>query len=97
MTTLTVEPATEQDIRRAHDWYEGQREGLGEPFLHAAAECIERVQRHPGSHPLVHDRVRRALLQTFPYALLYRYDDDHVAVIACFHGKRNPETWQGRV
>jgi prevent-host-death family protein len=51
MTTLTVEPAAEQDITRAHDWYEGQRAqrpsalGLARRDLHRHRRCL-------GDHPV---------------------------------------------
>lgn len=97
MTPLVVEPEAELDIADAYDWYEDQRAGLGERFLTAVRECLDRVQAHPLAYPVIEHGVRRALLRTFPYSVLYLTRPDLLIVVACFHGRRDPDVWKGRV
>ena len=97
MIRLLVEPEAELDIAEAYDWYENHQVGLGERFLSAVRESLDRIQANPTAYPIVERRVRRALLRTFPCAVLYRDELNGVVVIACFHGKRNPAIWQRRV
>jgi hypothetical protein len=40
--------------------------------------------------------IRRALSQSFPYALMFVIDDATLTIIACFHGSRDPAHWQKR-
>jgi plasmid stabilization system protein ParE len=82
--------------RKAYDWYEERSEGLGERFLAALDETLERVADNPRTFPTVHADVRRALLQRFPFAILYRIEGEFITVLGCFHGRRNPRTWQER-
>jgi len=41
--------------------------------------------------------VRRALLRRFPYAVLFRIDQNAITVLACFHASRDPQQWQRRI
>ena len=84
------------DIQEAYDWYEERSEGLGERFLAAVDECLDRVADDPRTFPAVHADVRRAFLQRFPFAILYRIEGEFITVLGCFHGRRNPRTWQER-
>jgi hypothetical protein len=40
----------------------------------------------------IQDAVRR-----FPYGILYVFDQNIISVIACFHGKRDPKSWEDRL
>ena len=97
MISVVFEPEAEQDITEAYDWYECQRVGLGERFLAAIEESLERITQHPEACPLVEFDVRRALLRTFPYSLIFRDSNDTLFVVACFHGKRDPAVWRRRL
>ena len=97
MIPLVVEPEAELDIVHAYDWYEAQRAGLGDRFLTAVRECFDRVQEEPLAFPAVEHGVRRAMLRTFPYSVLYLARADVVIVVACFHGRRDPSVWKKRV
>jgi hypothetical protein len=35
-------------------------------------------------------------VRRFPYIVLYRIERANNIVIGCFHGSRNPQSWQGR-
>jgi plasmid stabilization system protein ParE len=97
MTRVVLEPEAERDITDAYDWYEEQRSGLGERFLASVAESLEQIARAPKANPIVERNVRRKLLRTFPYSVLYRDSDDTLFVVACFHGKRDPAVWRRRL
>mgnify|MGYP001333810715 CR=1 FL=1 len=97
MPRVVLEPEAERDITDAYDWYEEQRSGLGERFLASVAESLEQLARAPKANPIVERSVRRKLLRTFPYSVLYRDSDDTLFVVACFHGKRDPAVWRRRL
>lgn len=93
---LTVRRPARDDIREARTWYEGQREGLGEEFLAAVEEALERLRQTPEMHQVIYRDVRRRMVQRFPYGIYYRVLVDRVVVIAVVHGRRDPKTWQSR-
>jgi hypothetical protein len=39
---------------------------------------------------------RLALVRRFPYAVVYRIDDDQITVVAVYHMHRDPRGWQSR-
>jgi plasmid stabilization system protein ParE len=91
-----VRPAAAADIDEAFLWCERQRVGLGHEFLAAARSSIEAIADHPLGYPVVLRNTRRALLRHFPYCLYYRVYGNTIVVVACMHGRRNPQRWQSR-
>jgi plasmid stabilization system protein ParE len=41
--------------------------------------------------------IRKAVLRRFPYVILFRALEHEVVVIACFHGRRDPDEWRTRI
>jgi len=93
---IIVRPEAALEVEEAYRWYEERSEGLGLEFLRVADACLSSVQRNPEGYPVVHERVCRALLRKFPYALFYLADEHRIVVIACFHIRRSPADWQRR-
>jgi plasmid stabilization system protein ParE len=96
MHNIIVRLDAEADITEAHNWYNEQTAGVGEDFIAAVDACLSRIQAHPFSYPVIRKKVRRALLQRFPYALFYLTQEDTIVIIACFHVHRDPKHWQKR-
>jgi plasmid stabilization system protein ParE len=90
-------PAAQAEVREAHAWYESRLPGLGERFVAEVDRQVERLVAHPGHFPFVLADVRRAVLRTFPYSLLFREANGVTWVLACFHASRDPLQWQGRL
>ena len=96
MKRLVYRPEAVVDIRAAFDWYERQRNGLGEEFLAALAQAEDVVRRNPLSFRIIRRDARRVMLRRFPYQLVYRVVADVIVVVACFHGRRSPKRLQKR-
>jgi plasmid stabilization system protein ParE len=94
---LIIRPEAELDLEEAFAWYESQDSGLGSEFVRAIDTCISGIGRNPLTHGVIYKQARRALVRRFPYSILYVVENDMVFVIACFHSKRNPNDWQGRL
>ena len=93
---VVVRPEAAREVQEAFDWYEGRSEGLGLEFLRAADASLASVQRNPLAFPKVHKEVRRVLIRKFPYALFYIVEEESIAVVACFHARRDPIDWLRR-
>ena len=93
---VVVRPAAAADVDDAYLWYENQRRGLGEEFLTAVDSAKARIAAAPAQFAIIHRDTRRVLLQRFPYALYYRIHGDVVLVVACMHGRRDPQRWLSR-
>jgi plasmid stabilization system protein ParE len=93
---VIIRPEAANELQAAFDWYEETNEGLGFEFLRAAEACLEKIRRNPLSYPLAHKQTRKALLRKFPCSLYYVINNNTLAVLACFHGKRHPIDWLRR-
>lgn len=91
---LILRKEAEEDIKKAHHWYESQQKGLGMQFLDEVERQLKRIDRRPSQFPQVDRSVRRALCRRFPYALYFILDDAGVVVLAVLHHRRHrPATW----
>ena len=67
-------PAAKRDVKKAYEWYEEQKPGLGEMFLERVEECLRAIGRSPKAFQLVAKDARRAIVQQFPYVIFYRIE-----------------------
>ena len=91
-----VRPLAEADLDGAATRYEDQQSGLGSRFLDAVDHVVNRVRETPLQFPSVSVGIRRALLQTFPYAVYFRETEQAVVILAVLHLQRDPRVWRGR-
>lgn len=97
----SIHPEALAELRDAADWYEDQREGLGDEFLDAVMAALDR------GFPLAELEsedleggalLRRYLLKRFPYkVVLYESPDGELQVVAVSHQKRRPLYWAKRL
>jgi plasmid stabilization system protein ParE len=93
---LVFHPAARAELREAQGWYEARVPGLGLEFARAVEAALMAIQRSPAAYPVVYEEVRQAVLRRFPYSLLFIPEADSILVVACFHHRRDPRTWQER-
>jgi len=94
---LLLRPEARADLRDAYDWYQDQREGLGEEFLHEVRVVIDRILSTPTLYQQIRGEVRRALPRRFPYGVFYLVEAERVVVLAVTHQARDPEVWRQRI
>jgi toxin ParE1/3/4 len=91
----------EAEAREAASWYDDQRFGLGTDFLDALTRALEAIESHPLCHARVaglpaEREVRRALLDRFPYKVVYEMRGEEAVVLAVAHNRRRPNYWEER-
>jgi toxin ParE1/3/4 len=96
---MILEPEAAEELLAAATWYDDQRAGLGDEFLSAIDEVLERVAVAPLSYPRdrFDERARRGLVARFPYSVVFVVHGDEVRVVAFVHAKRLPGYWTKRV
>jgi hypothetical protein len=82
MRELVIVPEAEAEIAEATAWFEDSAAGRGDAFLRALDATLAAVARDPRQHPIAFADVRRAMLQGFPYALMYVTFADAIVVVA---------------
>ena len=94
--TIRIDSIAADEIGEAAKFYEDRREGLGGEFLDEIGNTLQRIEENPRSYVVLRGETRRANLNRFPYALLYRIHQDVIIVLGCLHGKRDPRIWLRR-
>ncbi len=93
---LHVEPEAEAELGEAIAWYESRRRGLGLEFGRVVRAGFAAIERTPELGPTVSGRIRQVVLRRFPYAIYYVLEPEAIAVVAVFHGRRDPHQWHRR-
>jgi plasmid stabilization system protein ParE len=95
---LAFSPGAKQDFDEASDWYQWRDPKLKTDFISSVNESLLLVQSMPESFPVVFGTsVRRALVNKFPFAILFSVLPGEVYIYSVFHTSRNPIIWQGRI
>lgn len=91
--------AAEAELAEAVDWYASRPDGgeqLADRFLDAVLRTERLVAERPWAWTEVETGVRRAVVNRFPYALLFEIANDGIQVLAVAHHRREPGYWHGR-
>lgn len=94
---LTFLSEAGKDVRATVAWYNDQRPGLGDEFIHDLDDTLHRIAAHPEMYSAVTQTHRRAVLHGFPYFVSYRVLHDVIQVIGVFHSHRDPLAISGQV
>lgn len=86
---VTIRPRAEADLKKAREWYEKARPGLGDEFLAEVRKAVRSLERNPESPPVYYRDFRRVFTDRFPYKLFYRIDGDRVIVFRILHAKQD--------
>jgi toxin ParE1/3/4 len=95
---LIILPEAEEELREAMRWYETRRAGLGLELVGVVERALVRIAETPAQFPgwPAAPRWRRAVLDRFPYAVVFEERAEGIEVVAVAHGKRRPGYWLAR-
>jgi len=86
-----------QELDDAFEWYQHQTAGLGYEFLDEVDRVVHRIKTYPESCAELVSGLRRALVNRFPYGLIYGQDADTIVIVAVAHLHREPRYWIARL
>jgi len=78
-------------------YYSNKESGLGSRFLTAVEDATARALAYPLTGTPASENTRRMFLKDFPFALVYRPDENGIVVFALAHHARRPEYWRDRI
>lgn len=93
---VSVHEIAEAEINEAADFYDLENPGLGSVFINEVQRAIESISEYPDAAPLIRERVRKRVVATFPYSLIYSVWGNEIRILAAAHQKRRPFYWRGR-
>ncbi|MFL6194826.1 MAG: type II toxin-antitoxin system RelE/ParE family toxin [Thermoanaerobaculia bacterium] len=87
----------ERELQEAIVFYDEESPGLGDRFLDEVETGTAFILSHPEASPRILGTIRRLVLPSFPYSLLYRpLPSGGIRILAVAHQKRQPDYWIGR-
>jgi len=91
MYTIQIKPVAVQMAKNAYDWYEEQKEGLGNLFLSELGRCYTKLEKNPLFYQKLKKNYRHLVLNKFPYVLIFEIIEYEIIIFAVFHTSRSPK------
>lgn len=95
MEVIYASGVLEEVSESANDYGE-EVEGLGKTFLDKVQSAVEEVKSNPLMYRIIQGDYRRHLLSRFPFAVIYRIENQKIYVLAVMYLKRSPNYWKSR-
>jgi toxin ParE1/3/4 len=89
-------PEAEAEMVAAAEFYEAKSAGLGIDFIAEVERATRALVTYARIGHRFSRRLRRILVQRFPYGLLYRVETERIVVVAVAHARRRPGYWRHR-
>jgi toxin ParE1/3/4 len=96
MSIIRFHIAAEQEMIAAAAFYESQQPTLGRRFLTSIQDATNRIIVNPHLYPVVYLDVRRCLVRTFPFGIIFRELHGRIIILAIMHLHRDPDYWKER-
>ena len=78
-------------------YYRAKELELGSRFLASVEDATSRALSYPLTGTPASNNTRRVFLKYFPFALVYRPDEEGIVVFALANHARRPEYWRNRI
>lgn len=78
-------------------YYDEQRSGLGFAFADEVEQALERINHYPEAWSPLSLRVRRCLVNRFPYSVIYEVRSELLIIVAIQNHHQEPDSWRSRV
>ena len=95
--TLRYTPEARDELQEGYDYYSSKSERVGDDFLDKIEATIAHIERSPTLSPIVAHDIRKAVVQKFPYIILYHIVNERIIILSIFHTKQDPQKWMKRL
>jgi plasmid stabilization system protein ParE len=91
MRRFVLRRVAEREFEESIEFYEQQREGLGQEFRIVIEQYFQRIADDPAQFPRIRGKVHRAVvLRRFPFVIHFLIEPERVVILSVFHASRNP-------
>ncbi|HBA26096.1 MAG TPA: type II toxin-antitoxin system RelE/ParE family toxin [Nitrospinae bacterium] len=97
MKKIIIHEDAEKELWHATDYYEDKVVGLGLDFENEIQKALISIQENPKRYIETEYRVRKYLLQKFPYFVYYIEFEEYIWIVAFAHTSRKPFYWEKRI
>jgi len=96
MFEVTFHPEASQEYEDAVWWYHERRPKAAERFRKAVQRRLDEIAQSPQRWSRLDEDHHFALVERFPYFIVYVPRENDVLVVAISHSRRRPNYWMGR-
>jgi len=93
---IKLSPFAEQDINETKEFYNLQKDGLGDKFTNEINEIFNRIKENPNQFPKIYKQMRSAQVNHFPFGTFFIIEQSNAYILDKFHSSRNPKTMKKR-
>jgi plasmid stabilization system protein ParE len=97
MKPLRYHEAAEEELLNEIGYLELRAQGLGRRFFAEIRRTENRIVQFPESAQEIRPGIRKSILRTFQYSLIYSVEPEEILVLAVAHQRRRPGYWAGRL
>jgi len=84
------------EYREANEFYNLQSKGLGDKFIVEIDRTISIIKNYPESFTKYTKHSRKAVVNIFPYNIIYSIRNKSIIITAIAHQHRKPNYWVNR-
>lgn len=88
---IVYDPLAIEEYLDSIEWYKEQSEITAKEFITEVRNSIEIISNNPFRYKQDRKKYRQYSLVGFPFAIIYKIDDDVLFISAIYHHKRNPK------
>jgi plasmid stabilization system protein ParE len=92
----TWHPAAKLEAQEIIRWYSERNPDAAAEFSLELDKTVGRILESPRRFLRLDSNLRRALFKTYPYAVIFRDNEEEILILAIAHGKRRPGYWRKR-
>jgi len=96
MISAIFDPDARAEFLAAVEYYEECQPGLGRRFRNNVEAAVNKIVETPFRYRVLHSPFRRCLVGSFPYAVIFSIEPEHILIVAVSHTKRRPGYWRKR-
>lgn len=90
---VTLLSKARKEFLTAFDWYEEQKEGLGDIFSLEIEQSLNLIQKNPNHYPSKSNLFKEFVVNRYPFIIVFkiRSSSNEIIITSIFHSKRNPK------
>ena len=89
-------PLVADDLSAATSYYDGISSELGNRFRGAVRVRFETISARPESFGCIDGAYRAAVVERFPYVIMFESKDDQILILGVFHAASDRDGWFDR-
>ena len=93
MYKVEISNRARKELSDSYNWYEDQKDGLGDRFEKAVYHSVEAAAKAPEIYAVRHKNYRQIQMKKIPFVLVFRIQKktETILISSVFHTKRNPQ------